>query len=196
MTLFRVLVSARMSISQIHKRWVLTTHTRKFTHLPPQLDLIAIIPVLQEKIVRSDLKSDVIRHLNRDDVVIFDAGNYIKGYRYEVYCATKSARVSQCTVFCAINDQQMRAFNQQRRSRSRDEDVAIVANNSAEPYTEDTLQALKMRFEEPQGNNRWDAPLFTLFPESTPNLEAIHKCLYEQGPPPPNQSTQNVSSHE
>lgn len=154
------------------------------------------LAILQEKIVRSDLKSDVIRHLNRDDVVIFDAGNYIKGYRYEVYCATKSARVSQCTVFCAINDQQMRSFNQQRRSRSRDEDVAIVANNSAEPYTEDTLQALKMRFEEPQGNNRWDAPLFTLFPESTPNLEAMHKCLYEQGPPPPNQSTQNVSSHE
>lgn len=120
--------------------------------------------------------------------MIFDAGNYIKGYRYEMYCSTKAARVSQCTIFCAINDQQMRAFNCQRSA----EDVASVKDNSAVPYTEETLEALKMRFEEPQGNNRWDAPLYTVFPESSLDFEGIYKCLYEQGPPPPNLSTQNV----
>lgn len=143
----------------------------------------------KEKIVRADLKSDVIRQLNKENVVIFDAGNYIKGYRYEVYCATKAARVSQCTFFCAINDQQMKGFNGERR----EEDVVTVMGNSAVPYTEETLEALKMRFEEPQGNNRWDAPLFTVFPETSLDFEAIYRCLYEQGPPPPNQSTQNVS---
>lgn len=33
----------------------------------------------KEKIVRSDLKSEALRSLNRDDVIILDAGNYIKG---------------------------------------------------------------------------------------------------------------------
>lgn len=141
-----------------------------------------------EKIIRSDLKSDVIRHINKDDVIICDASNYIKGYRYEIYCATKAARVSQCTIFCAINDQQMRSFNSRRTA----EDLKDVQSNSDVPYTDETLEALKMRFEEPQGNNRWDAPLFTVFPETELDFEAIHRSLFEQGPPPPNMSTQNV----
>lgn len=33
----------------------------------------------KEKIVRADLKSEAVRVLNKDDVVILDAGNYIKG---------------------------------------------------------------------------------------------------------------------
>lgn len=33
----------------------------------------------KEKMVRSDLKSEAIRLLNKDDVTILDAGNYIKG---------------------------------------------------------------------------------------------------------------------
>lgn len=33
----------------------------------------------KEKVVRSDLKSEASRQLNKDDVVILDAGNYIKG---------------------------------------------------------------------------------------------------------------------
>lgn len=36
----------------------------------------------KEKIVRSDLKSEAIRLLNKDDVTILDAGNYIKGESY------------------------------------------------------------------------------------------------------------------
>lgn len=144
----------------------------------------------KEKVVRADLKSDVIRHLNQDNLVIFDAGNYIKGYRYEVFCASKSARVSQCTIFCAINEKQMKEFNAKRTA----EDVPGVFSNHLVPCTEDTLDGLKMRFEEPQGNNRWDAPLFTIFPESTLDFEGIYRCLYEKGPPPPNSSTQNVSA--
>lgn len=34
----------------------------------------------KEKIVRSDLKSEALRLLNKDDVTILDAGNYIKGW--------------------------------------------------------------------------------------------------------------------
>lgn len=46
----------------------------------------------REKMVRGELKSNSLRKLNKNDLVIVDGGNYIKGYRYEIYCATKAAR--------------------------------------------------------------------------------------------------------
>lgn len=35
----------------------------------------------REKDLRGAMKAEVVRLLNKDDVTIFDAGNYIKGYR-------------------------------------------------------------------------------------------------------------------
>lgn len=46
----------------------------------------------KEKIIRADLKSNSLRKLNRNDLVVIDGGNYIKGYRYEIFCATKASR--------------------------------------------------------------------------------------------------------
>lgn len=46
----------------------------------------------KEKIIRADLKSESLRQVNKNDLVIIDGGNYIKGYRYEIYCASKAAR--------------------------------------------------------------------------------------------------------
>ncbi len=42
-----------------------------------------------EKQMRSWLKSQVERYLNSDNLVIMDAKNYIKGFRYELYCSSK-----------------------------------------------------------------------------------------------------------
>ena len=42
-----------------------------------------------EKQMRSWLKSQVERYLNSDNLVILDAKNYIKGFRYELYCSSK-----------------------------------------------------------------------------------------------------------
>lgn len=39
----------------------------------------------KEKIVRSDLKSEAVRLLTKDNVVILDAGNYIKGRPRDFY---------------------------------------------------------------------------------------------------------------
>lgn len=36
----------------------------------------------KEKVVRSDLKSEAVRLLTKDNVVILDGGNYIKGEHY------------------------------------------------------------------------------------------------------------------
>ncbi|XP_016982305.1 protein KTI12 homolog [Drosophila rhopaloa] len=148
----------------------------------------------KEKVVRSDLKSEASRHLNKEDLVILDAGNYIKGYRYELYCMTKASRTNQCTLFCCIPQKQAWTFNDQRTAAdelSGDSEAEQPVDNSNVPYTRETFDALCMRYEEPQSNNRWDSPLVVALPEDTLDVEAIYKSLYETQPLPPNQSTQN-----
>lgn len=151
----------------------------------------------KEKIVRAYLKSDAIRLMNKEDVVILDAGNYIKGYRYELYCASKAARTTQCTIYCALSSSEAWEFNQQRQhpdeiENSTDEHDSNL-NNSSVPYTREIFDLLIQRYEEPIANNRWDAPLFTILVNKQPPFEEIFSSLYEKQPPPPNLSTQNVS---
>ncbi|XP_022223792.1 protein KTI12 homolog [Drosophila obscura] len=148
----------------------------------------------KEKVVRSDLKSEALRHLNKEDVVILDAGNYIKGYRYELYCITKSARTTQCTLFCCIPQEQAWSFNGQRLEPDElpgDGQTTQLLNNSNVPYTREIFDALCMRYEEPNSNSRWDSPLTVALPEDKLDVEGIYKALYETAPLPPNQSTQN-----
>lgn len=147
----------------------------------------------KEKQIRSDIKSETIRLLNKDDVIILDGGNYIKGYRYELYCASKASRTTQCTIFCCCNQDQAWTFNE-----NRNKSIEINLNNDKRDlissiYSREIFDALILRYEEPHGNNRWDSPLFTVFPGMDLKLEQIYSVLYENKPPPPNQSTQNVS---
>jgi len=44
------------------------------------------------------LMSSVERLLNKDTVVIADAMNYIKGFRYQLYCLAKQLRTPHCIV--------------------------------------------------------------------------------------------------
>ncbi|XP_055306505.1 protein KTI12 homolog [Sitodiplosis mosellana] len=144
----------------------------------------------KEKIVRSDLKSETVRLLTKDNVVILDAANYIKGYRYELYCASKAARSTQCTVFCAIPKETAWNLNQKRSGA--DVVESSESDNSSIPYTREIFDALTLRYEEPIANNRWDSPLFTLLPESKIPFEDVFSALYEKKPPPPNLATQNA----
>ncbi|XP_062563616.1 protein KTI12 homolog [Armigeres subalbatus] len=132
----------------------------------------------KEKLIRSNVKSEALRLLNKDDLVIIDGANYIKGYRYEIFCASKSSRTTQCTVYCANTKEQSWAFNELRRDET-------------EKYHEDIFKALCLRYEEPQHNNRWDSPLFTVFPEDELGKDDIFKAIYSTKALIPNLSTQN-----
>lgn len=77
------------------------TQKEKTVHIISENEIIAISGIpknevyensQKEKMIRADLKSNSLRKLNKNDLVIIDGGNYIKGYRYEIYCASKSAR--------------------------------------------------------------------------------------------------------
>ncbi|EDW43898.1 protein KTI12 homolog [Drosophila sechellia] len=149
----------------------------------------------KEKVVRSDLKSEASRHLNQDDLVILDAGNYIKGYRYELFCMSKVSRTTQCTVFTCIPQEEAWTFNSRRTASDElpgDNETVQPVDNSDVPYTRETFDALCQRYEEPQSNNRWDSPLVVVLPKDTLDMEAIYNALYESQPLPPNQSTYNA----
>lgn len=173
----------------------------------------------KEKMVRSDLKSEALRLLDKQSVVILDAGNYIKGmfingfpcnilnfglhatflgYRYELFCATKSARSTQCTLFCGIQKDRAWEFNSLRSDVEAEDLTKIedetLLDNSNIPYSQEIFEGLCMRFEEPHGNCRWDSPLFVSFPDDELEFANIYSALFESKPLPPNQSTQNVRS--
>lgn len=129
-----------------------------------------------EKEVRGRLKSEVIRLLSKDSVVICDGLNYIKGFRYELYCATKSGKTTQTTVHCDLSEQDAAAWN-----NARDEN---------DKYSQDVLDALVQRYEAPSGTARWDSPLHLVLRDGRLDVDAVYDSLYNKAPPPPNQSTQ------
>nr|CAG4651170.1 EOG090X0A11 [Simocephalus serrulatus]SVE94379.1 EOG090X0A11 [Simocephalus serrulatus] len=133
----------------------------------------------KEKELRSALKSEMQRLISQEDLLILDGGNYIKGYRYELYCTTKSNKTTQCTVHVDTSSEQ--AWKQNLK---RDEEDCR--------YTQENFDSLVMRYEAPDGRNRWDAPLFTIQTEDELPFEKIAASLYERKAPAPNQSTQSL----
>ncbi|KAF8514209.1 chromatin associated protein KTI12 [Hysterangium stoloniferum] len=101
-----------------------------------------------EKPARSALFTAVQRHMNPSTVVILDSANYIKGFRYQLYCAAKEAGVRVCTMFVVATPEQCMKWNAER-----------AADNA---YAPETLNNMIMRYEEPSSMVRWDSPLFTL----------------------------------
>jgi len=129
----------------------------------------------KEKILRGNLKATAQRNTTKDSVTILDSGNYIKGFRYELYCATKSAQTPQCVIFCDATKEQALEWNSKRPEN--------------EQYTQDVLEALIMRFEPPVSTNRWDSPLITVHPDKELPLDVIYDALFLKKAPPPNFST-------
>ncbi|KAI5742868.1 protein KTI12 homolog isoform X2 [Diaphorina citri] len=130
----------------------------------------------KEKEIRGKLKSEVTRLLNKDNIVILDSMNYIKGYRYELYCVSKQVKSTQCTVEVIIDETRMKQFN-------RDQE------DEGEKYDEDTLNALVMRYEAPDHKNRWDSPLITIQTNDSTPLEEIFNAVLNKKPPKSNKST-------
>ncbi|KAJ3102557.1 hypothetical protein HDU97_000426 [Phlyctochytrium planicorne] len=108
----------------------------------------------EEKKMRGALISGVERHLRRDQVVILDSMNYIKGFRYQLHCISKAARTTHCIYYCMASPETCRNYNSSRAS-----------DPTQDSYPTDLLESLLTRLEEPNPSNRWDYPLFTSIPE-------------------------------
>lgn len=55
-----------------------------------------------EKDARAAEYSAVKRDLGRDTIVIADGLNYIKGFRYQLYCEAKAVQTPSCVVSAAL----------------------------------------------------------------------------------------------
>lgn len=77
--------------------------------------------------------------------------NYIKGYRYELYCISRSVRTPHCVVWVECEDS-----------------ISTTLNGSrSDSYEEVVFNDLRLRFEAPMEKNRWDMPLFRVNMTST-----------------------------
>lgn len=110
-----------------------------------------------EKNTRSLLKSVVERELDSAKYVIFDSMNYIKGYRYELYCLVRNVRTTHCIILCDTSLDVARSWNT--------------------AYPPELFEDLWNRLEIPNPKNRWDRPLFTLHHTSPLPLEEITSAL-------------------
>merc|ERR1712002_1349967 len=117
-----------------------------------------------EKDVRGRLKSEVIRHLSKEGVVICDGLNYIKGFRYELFCASKAGKTTQLTIQCDLSPEDAEQIN------------SVRGDN--EKYNEDIFKALVQRYEAPISSNRWDAPLFLVLKDGIVNFDGIFDSLF------------------
>ncbi len=128
-----------------------------------------------EKEIRGNLKSAVQRAVNKTDVLILDSANYIKGFRYELYCVSKSAQTPQCIIHCDLSPTQAAEWN--------------AARLEVERYRQEVFDGLVARFEPPESRNRWDSPLIVVLPGDELPCQEIHDALYDRKAPPPNKST-------
>ncbi|XP_043692518.1 protein KTI12 homolog [Telopea speciosissima] len=105
-----------------------------------------------EKNLRGVLRSEVDRSLLKDNIVVVDSLNSIKGYRYELWCLARAAGIRYCVLFCDAEDNHCREWNKERRE------------SGDGSYEDKIFEDLVRRFEKPDRRNRWDSPLFELWP--------------------------------
>lgn len=112
-----------------------------------------------EKDARAAIYGAVKRVLSDKDIVILDGLNYIKGWRYQLYCEAKSYGTPSCIfqIGCALD--KAKEVNEERLHR-RERGEADVAGE--EPYEPSNWENLVFRHEEPNPMTRWDSPLFAL----------------------------------
>ena len=118
-----------------------------------------------EKMVRSFLRSNVEKNLNEQTVVILDSMNYIKGYRYELFCQARSAKTPHCVVYMDLSVEKAREYNK-------------THENGLNP---ELFEDYAGRIEIPNPKNIWDSPLFQVRDyEPTPCEEIAQVILFEE----------------
>ena len=122
-----------------------------------------------EKDARAALYGAVKRVLSPRDVVVLDGLNYIKGWRYQLFCEAKNARTPSAVLQVGCSQERARAVNEARLRRREGADLnttesppATDNGDTAEPYAPSNWSNLVFRYEEPNPMTRWDSPLFTL----------------------------------
>jgi len=124
-----------------------------------------------EKDARATFSSAIKRVLTRDTIVVADGMNYIKGFRYQLYCEAKAMQTTSCVVHVGTPADRCRELN----SKALEEGTG--------GYENEIFENLVFRYEEPNGMTRWDSPLFTIpySDPTTPNEEIWEALVGSDG---------------
>ncbi|KAL2076027.1 hypothetical protein VTL71DRAFT_970 [Oculimacula yallundae] len=126
-----------------------------------------------EKDARATIYAAVKRVLSDKDIVILDGANYIKGWRYQLYCEAKAVRTTHCVVHVGTAVEKAKSVNAERLAKVEEE-----IEEEDLPYEEECWENLVYRYEEPNGFTRWDSPLFTVvWEDEQPPCEAIWEAI-------------------
>ena len=120
-----------------------------------------------EKDARATIYAAVKRVLSNKDVVILDGGNYIKGWRYQLFCEAKAVRTGCCVMHVGVPVEKAREVNEKRleRQNTLQAEQAQRGGDIKEEdkaYEKANWENLVFRYEEPNPMARWDSPLFTV----------------------------------
>ncbi|KAI0901858.1 chromatin associated protein KTI12 [Annulohypoxylon nitens] len=130
-----------------------------------------------EKDARASIYGAVKRVLSDRDIVILDGLNYIKGWRYQLFCESKAVRTPSCVLQIGCDKERAKAVNEARLKKRDCAGTETESKNGEEgnggekgkgeedvegPYEPENWENLVFRYEEPNSMTRWDSPLFTL----------------------------------
>ncbi|KAJ5153492.1 uncharacterized protein N7482_009970 [Penicillium canariense] len=146
-----------------------------------------------EKEARGVAYARAKRVLTRDSIVILDGMNYIKGWRYQLWCEAKAANTTCCVVHVgtpvdqciANNDARLRWQEEKKKNQKEGESSASQAVSTEDTATKsklglppELLNNLIFRYEEPSTHSRWDKPLFTVpWSDAEPPVADIFEAL-------------------
>lgn len=119
--------------------------------------LLFRLDVNEEKKVRAALLAASERFVSKDTIVILDSLNYIKGFRYQLYCQARAASTPHLVIHCQARESTCRLWNQSKER----------------VYPSEQLEDLILRFEAPNNQNKWDSPLFGVATEVVTESELI-----------------------
>ncbi|KAF2774229.1 chromatin associated protein KTI12 [Teratosphaeria nubilosa] len=92
--------------------------------------------------------------------------NYIKGFRYQLYCEAKAVQTPSCVLYVGVTPEKARAQNEKALA------------DGIGGYEPEVFENLVFRYEEPNGMTRWDSPLFVVpFDDVEPPNEAIWEAI-------------------
>lgn len=153
-----------------------------YTYIQNQYDLKYLVDVQEEKKSRAIFMAAVERSISKESVVIADALNYIKGYRYQLYCLARSAATPHCVLYCVGSEEMAASWNASRPT--------------TDQYPPSLHADLTSRFEEPNNATKWDSPLFSVGQdeEQMPLAEMAAVLLKAQVVRPPSMATTPVRS--
>jgi len=141
-----------------------------------------------EKDARAALYGAVKRVLSPRDIVILDGLNYIKGWRYQLYCEAKNLRTPHAVLQIGCDVDRARGLNEERIRRREEfqgqgHDATpeeIEPEGGEEPYEPSNWDNLVFRYEEPNPMTRWDSPLFALvWEDDAERAQGVFDALWE-----------------